>query len=253
MADLKFYYHGLEAADIDSITSEATGYPKENLQDRNFNRIWKSSSAPTNQVIHIDLNEATLSKEYIILGGNNLYSITGAISVGHTDQSDYSSIVASVAYTAATASDEPTMLRNFLAASTDRYWEINLMSLDSDVEIGNIFIGTDLIHPVPNIWPFPYGDRFDGISLLTGSGGTRHSVKSYGERKVWNLDWEAIDETHKGYFDTWKAIVEGPHYPFYFSDKDGNLYFVRAVQSEILTVETAYQMYSVRLRLEEEL
>lgn len=253
MADLKFYYHGLESAEIDSITSEATGYPKENLQDRSPHRVWKATGT-ANQTIDIDLNESSLTKDFIILSGHNLYTGGAHVYIGHDDNSSFSSLT-EVYDDDPMEDDEPVLLAIFTggATTTERYWRIILSSLGAIPQIGAIFIGSILTHPVPDNWPRSRPSDFSGITVDTTSGGIRHSVKSYGERKIWVMDWESIDETHKGYFDTWKDEVEGPRYPFYFADENGDLCFVRAMQIRITPIETVYQMYNIRLTLEEEL
>jgi len=128
-SSVKLYTLGaMKDADLDSATSEATGYLKENMIDMNPDTYWKGTSTAT-QSIEIDLNSTSIAIDGVFLFIRNYASITGSETCDcywSDDDSSYTFVTASVTIASRTL---PIYVRTFASALTHRYWRFNLASL----------------------------------------------------------------------------------------------------------------------------
>ena len=129
----------LELIDIDSATSEATGYPKEHLLDGNLMTAWKPTST-AEQVIIIDLNQTPGTNNYgfgFFLKNYKTDHSAGDFQVFHstTGVGDWVSIVSEDI-----SSDEVPTVIWADTLTLNRYLKFVFTSMSTLVEISALFI-----------------------------------------------------------------------------------------------------------------
>ncbi len=246
MSNPIFYYRAADEASSIAVTSEATGYPKENLQDRSEHTKWKSTDA-TDQNLDVDWGSA-IACDYVILGGHNLYTAGATVTVQYSDD-------ASTYYTAGSGvpgSNDPFLV-SFTSAS-HRYWRVVLSTGSVAYELATLFIGSKFSHTINKDYGMNFG-RAVGVELRETKGGQRRSNLNADPRKIWEFTFTYFEESHKNNFLTWAEDGKLSHLPFYFDpDASGDLYFVRYMKNEFLMQDKNYQIYNTNaIRLEEEI
>jgi len=259
MANVKFYYQSVEGATItiNTMTSN-TGYPLNNLNDRNKDLYWKEATGNTSGYIQIDLTAAR-AVDYIILGNHN-YTDTGkgiklqyASDAAFTADVDYA-IGSAGAYHDYTAGDVTNWLEIITEVSR-RYWRLYLEAMGAATyqQIGTIFMGEVLTHPVN--WNFETGKRgYEyGVQERVTVGGTKRTQKDHDLRRTWEYEFDWISETHYGYITSFLDEVYGNYYPFFFADEDGTLFYGRLATPGLKFDHHTYQAYGVPMRIEQEI
>ncbi len=175
----KFFYtiEPLADAKIESITSEATGFPIENALDHNLDTYWKPTSTD-NQEIDIDLGSALQvdGLAFFIKNYDTDHSNSpGLATVNLKRSSD------NITYTLQGGGSvnldnsvgTPIWFHNTaLTSGTYRYWRIELQTMNTTIEIGQIFlyrsrnITANSAYPVDDI--SSYANR-----SVSGPGGRR--------------------------------------------------------------------------------
>jgi len=238
-----------------------TSYPVTNLSDRNKNVYWKALNANTSGYIDIDLS-ANRTCSYIILGNHNYTSTSIGIKLAYDSNNDgnYSSVYYVLgdagSYHDYVAANVTNWLEVFSEqGSNKRYWRLYLEAQGAGTyqQIANIFIGFHFEHSVN----WDYGDGLLGpvYGVETGetTGGIRRRQLNHDRRNIWEYGFSYIDETHKTNMETFLDSVYGSYYPFYMADENGTLYYVGLVNNEFPYKHIQYQLYGIRLRIEEEL
>lgn len=129
----------LETYGISAITSEESGFPKENLYDWRLQTLWKPTSTAT-QNITIDKGAAGIVTDYFCIQNHDLGTRTATVTIYEDDNSGFTS--PTTLGTKAFTLDSPYFLS--LTSGTERYNRIAITSLDAACYIGEIFLGAKL-------------------------------------------------------------------------------------------------------------
>jgi len=237
MANTYLYFsNALDAATLTATC--ASGFPKENLQDRDKKSPAMPASAGT-YIVDVDAGENVIAGA-IMIPGNNAYSqaITG-LNVQHDDNGGYTSptdVVGSVGSPhAPTANDEPTWFELFSGVEpnkTDRYWRVRFAGATTALEIGDIYLAERItVRDLSDVARHPGGawsvsDEPQGQT--TDERGVIHAVSWGVGRDVISVQFRAIpkalvDEIMEAH----KSIVRGSWLPWWYSNEYGVLKHVR--------------------------
>jgi len=156
----------MAAATVLSVTSEATGYPKENVLDNNPDTYWKSTDGSVNQYFDFDLGSAK-TVDTVVLWVHNYEDLTSSrvVRLYYSDDE--------VTYTFESGSPElpdsagPLRIRTLGTARTHRYWRIiidgDASSLAEVPEISGVWFGT--------LWQPTVGSRYpESDAVMAGNG-----------------------------------------------------------------------------------
>lgn len=255
MTNLKFYSEAIDDFGL-AVTDEASGYPKENMQDRRKGSYWESDTT-SNQNIDIDRGSGSLDTFNFGFLYHNLPDNT-VVQIFDATQSNYSDEAAISSQVTISSSNKPVLLLdqppapNGGLSSSKRYWRIKITSLASVAQIYLIFMGTKLEITTR----YNYGQNvepdYSGITIVESIGGHRASREYYGPRDKWNLAWEFLSLSNKQNLVSAMANTVGKKLPFFFSDVAGNYYFVRFGMNRLQMVEVAHELYNGPIVLEEE-
>lgn len=170
-SSIKLYTIGnMEQAVVDSATSEATGYPKENLIDNNLDTAWKPTSTAA-QTIVFDLQEALII-DYIYLFVRNYASVTAGSFVPQYSDDDITYYNASASRAIGNLTGAPHRLYEItLTASAHRYWQLVMSSLSGTLpEISAAWWASEYDLNQGNEWPENDVDRFFNKVMPVGGG-----------------------------------------------------------------------------------
>ena len=211
-------------------------YPVTNIQDYEYDTIWKSSDASsTPQYLWFDLL-STQTLDAIILHNYNIGTDpNGFITLsGSTNNSTWSAIATdSIAY----LSTGP-VVRTFTAASY-RYIKVFLNGIiEAAPYIGNVFIGSLLEFNTPYEFGYKKADTsYQTTEVVTLDGRIRTSQIMNG-RYIWELSFKLQDDTLANNFRTFIYRVGGKESPFYFIDTDGSTVRYVHLTSDYVPVTT---------------
>ena len=255
MSDFSFYADGIDDATLTYSATETTGYPVENIQDRNKNTILKDAPAVASVNIEIDFGNAKACDFCII--GNLTFSGTGG---GYPELDiDYSDGGWNNVASAVPGGTNYDVLLTW-SSQTKQIWRIVFTHSGGTVdnlEIGTVFLGTafDLAKNPELISDISSG--YD-VSINQAAGGTRYGqIANTTVRRHWEYDWSYITESEKTKYETWRDLIfmgdKFSLHPFYFTDDNGTtLKYARTI-GRLKFGEMAYQAYKTRIILEEEL
>lgn len=169
-SSVSFYTFGnMAAATITAITSEAAGFPKENLLDFNPDTYWKPASTAT-QTIDFDLGSAKtvdavcgFLQNYTLAGGytaTKWYSDNGTNWTQDTGNCTWGNLGAG-----------PLRITSLSAPSSHRYWRLVLGIAAAQVPIfSGIWFARRYTISVGNQWPENDTERYFNRKV-TASGG----------------------------------------------------------------------------------
>jgi hypothetical protein len=244
-----YYYESIEDATI-TVTGEASGFPKENMQDRNENTKWKAADNNA-QNVNIDYG-SNLTADSIVVGGNNFASIGAWMKAYYSDNgSDYTQANGTITIPA-------TRQLITFSSETHRYWRITA-AFESPpgsgpAQIGTIFIGTKLSHTINREWGLRQA-WLSNVSARETIGNRVFTNKNGEDRRTWAYRFADVGETQRGNILTHVNTVNNMHKPFYVDlEADGTEYLVRQMGLESGLTDKNYQIYdSDVVRLVEEL
>ena len=166
----------LAKAIITSATSEATGFPKENLLDFNPDTFWKPTST-ANQTIDIDLGAVQTVDQFAIWIHNydtDYESGTQTIAIGYStdDSSDYSG---GVTQFVGTLFNNTVGQPIYFPATpsgpiSKRYWRFLITNMTAIAEISQIFLVRKRAITIGNQFPEPDADKFYNNSIALPGG-----------------------------------------------------------------------------------
>jgi hypothetical protein len=235
MANPIYYYDGLEDATLTYSGTEDTDFTVENLKNRNKNTFFKDTDVAANSVtLDIDFG-ANRTCDHILFG-NYLATAVGAlescdIDLDRSDTGAFGGEETSVIADETIDSSSLTDTVVAFSSATDRYWRITFKhsaagNLD-DLQFAIILLGTKLNHTVNRNWGM-YEGRLSNVSMIITKGGVEFSNKNGNNRKIYEMFWEDIGNTHRGNIMTWLETVCNNHLPFYLDvEGDGTLLLVR--------------------------
>lgn len=217
-----FTTHALERVQVDSVTSEATGFPIENAFDHNRDTYWKPTSTAS-QSVNIDLQ------------GN--YGINGIAVHVHNYSTDHDNGGIAViglywatdgTYTSLTLVDSLIFANDgapgnpiYLSAgfsSTHRYWRIYFTNMATTIEISQFFLLTQNALSIGNAYPEESVPIFATKEYVTPSG--RNYVRRFNRLKFQSIyrHWSALTETQ---FQSLELAVNQSHegtFPLIFNE-----------------------------------
>jgi len=161
-------------------TSEATGFPKENMVDNNLDTVWKATST-SSQVFELDCG-STVSADAIILFIKNYDTISsGTYAIeGSANGSTYTGIDASIALTDTLG---PMRITDFTSgAQSYRYWKVSIVVPSHVVELAACWIAQKHTLSVGNQIPENDSDRFINRSMQAAGG--RQFVKGSSQESI---------------------------------------------------------------------
>jgi hypothetical protein len=207
----EFYCDGglIELADIDSATSEATGYPKEHLLDGSLITSWKPTTTADQSII-IDLNYVPGLTSYLVgFFMRNYTTDPGAgrfrldLSANGTDWTEANDYLISILATANT----PVHYHIFTAPLT-RYMKLSFTGMSAIIEISHLFIAnyfTGFDASGTCQLPRLYGDSFSRISNAEGRSSLRRYIPAYQETRNYLIlssttytIWQALKDASQG-------------------------------------------------------
>jgi len=138
------YNNYAETYGINSVTTEDSSYPKENLVDWRYYTQYKGTSTATHNIV-IDMG-ATLgtAPNYLVMANHNMGTAGATVTVQHDDNAGFTSPTS--VGNASPSTDNPFAIS--LTAGVERYWRIQITSLGANPEIGMLFLGPQYQMPV---------------------------------------------------------------------------------------------------------
>lgn len=267
MSNFEIYAQSIIDATLTLNTLDEDAFPKENMQDRNENTLWKCDTANTSGYIQIDLG-ADRAVDYVILGNHN-YTNTGVgIVISYCDDNDgtFATEIAPIGaldptvYHDYTSGDADRWFETFTQV-TKRYWRIYLeaMGAATNQEIGTIYMGAQ--------WNWAHEPELtlleDSGYIVTvneAAGGSRYSqLANTTVRRIWNIPLEWIVSAEKTKHETWRDQIfpdsQGglSRYPFYWSDDNGTTIYYSRYRGPLSLEQQAYQAWKANHIFEEEL
>lgn len=166
---LTLYTTGImEEAVVDSATSEATGYPKENLIDGNPDTFWRATTTG-DQTIDIDLQEAkNVDALVIFLCNYDTFAATaGTLAVSHSDDDSSYTVAGS---TSLNGTAMPIVVVDFTQVSK-RYWRISFTTMGAIADVGQIWMTTERV--ISQSHELPVNDKTIYLNRSLKAGGGR--------------------------------------------------------------------------------
>ena len=195
--------------------------------------------------------------------GHNLYSgdathnVTLNVSGSATSGGVYTDACALEAIDAAT--DEPVFYpTTFVSIAAKQFWKFAFAGLDSATACywGCILAGdaddTFLPSVDPSL-PIVTGYLRDGIQINENWSGSRYSTRRAGRRRTWGLRYDLINSNDKTIFENFEEKIEGPRFPFVFTDGTSYYYGRLTGPMEIRTNEQTSDLFHVSFTIEEEI
>ena len=173
-----------------------------------------------------ELTAQTLNGNYV-----DLVSANGVLLINH----------------ALTASTSSTMYIEFQPNAAQ-------IIFSDDIEIGEIIFGKSFT-PAFNPEEPKILSNFEGVTVNRTWGGQKISIKRFGERKVWELNWPVVNESDKDEFIRVWTDCNGPFLPFYIDlgeSTNPQLYYVRFVENSLQIDRLTNNAYKVSVKIEEE-
>lgn len=135
-----------------TMTSEASGFPKENLQDWRLGTAyrWKATTVAS-QTYKVDAGAGTeVDADTFVIGGHNLGTVTADITIAwSTNDAAWTDVV-----TSAAPSDDYPYMRQWTAPGVKRYWRVIIANATTTpAQAGIITLGRRL--------DFTEGAQFD--------------------------------------------------------------------------------------------
>jgi hypothetical protein len=167
-----------------TVTSEASGFPKENMFDWLDWTYWKASTA-VDQNIDIDKGAAGISVDTLAILAHNLGtagdSVGTVVTVYEDDNSGFSS--PTTLGTVAISNDRPFYLS--LTSGTERYNRIKIANLDEAVFAGVVWLGAKMTIPVGPEFAFdPDKQNIMSEKFVSYSGRMVSSAVKYSQRDM---------------------------------------------------------------------
>jgi len=205
-----------------TITSEAAGYPKENLVDFRPWTYWMPTSTAT-QYLVVDKGAAGISTDCLSILGHDLFTQGAHIEVQQDTVSNFTSPTTLVT-DFAVASNDPTMVV-FASAGTERYIRIIISNLSAACYIAVIFLGEKMVIPVgPEFGYDPDRQKIEAEKFLSYTGQFLSSSIRFSERRVM-IEYRNIAQSFVA--SDLLAFLED-HYgamkPFFLAPDPGNVY-----------------------------
>lgn len=248
---------------VDDITSEATGYPKENLLDANPDTYWKPSSTAA-QYIKFDL-QAAYAIGAICLFVNDYKTLTsnGGVTVrvyAYYADTDLSltdggwTIISNPAYTTiGSMASGPLRIAELTGAPSHRYWRLYITAQNEAVKISGVWFCYKRSIATGNQWP--EADKHTYANRSVALNGGRRFVSAINKSPYVSLErtFLFVDSTNFGILQNAFLDSCGSRHPVIFQegstyDTARLVYFDEEVFNDN---QTDYQIYNPTVRMSE--
>lgn len=189
MANPFFLFENIFADGDLTVTSEAAGYPKENLTDwRNWN-VWRATATATQ---HIDVDYgSTIAPDTLVISGHNGATVAAKWRVAYSDTGTSYSLVDT--YTAFV--DDDPLVYTF-SESAHRYWRVSLGVSPSDVvQAGIVMLGRRFELPRLDTGTAPYSQEVVSDAAINENGQMLGVNVKYVRRSGLNLNYDSMSLT----------------------------------------------------------
>ena len=239
---LKLYTTGsMEKAVCLNATSEAAGYPKENVLDNNLDTYWKPTSSG-DKWIDFDLGEDQLIAMFIVFFKNYKSITDGGITARWSDNgSDWTYQTPGL-----DAADITTPLRvHKWTAISHRWWSLKIAVTSVIIEVAGIWFGQLFDINQGNEYPEADVDRFyNRIAQLPGgrlgiAGINRNSSRVISRNYLFSGVTE-FDKLRNAFLDS-----AGRRFPLVLNEgsAQSDAFLVRFANDEFAENETDYQLF----------
>ena len=229
------YYNFLQVAAL-TVTSEATGYPKANLQDLRDYTYWKASGT-SNQTIEIDLTGTgyeTVNVGYIGFAGHNLKTADALIQLDRWDGSGWEAVLPNFA-----APHDYAFFIQFTAEAGTK-WRVILSSLAAAPQIGICAIGQVCDFDYLPDAPFNLGgERVIATQEISNSGNLLGVVIDYAEVEL-SSTWSPVTTTELAAVESFWDNHARYGRPFFYApdgDTDGNHVYWAHIPADSLELQ----------------
>ena len=256
MANLRLITEGIDLLTIDAVTSEATGYEKEYLQDRKLATSWKATSTDL-QNIDIDSEDDNFSASHCFLYHNiSDNSETATVKV-YSDDNDSFTTPTLCGSAILSSSNTPALLLTFSQAYAERYWRITIEGSDVAPQVYLIFLGSAVAGYTGITIRYKLGQSeekiYDGVKLITTPGGYRSARQYHTGRKIFEYEWEHLDVTDEAALQAAIELTNGMGLPFFLGDIDASYHYVRFMNDRIGSIMPYSDFYNTgRIMFQEE-
>ena len=257
MANLRLITEGIDLHTIDAVTSEATGYEKEYLQDRKLATSWKATSTD-DQYIDIDTEDDDFSASYCFLYHNIHHNGTSAqVWVYSDDNPNFTSPTSRGNIIIFEGGSTPYALILFSGDINERYWRIKITGSDVAPQVYLIFLGSAVAGFSGITIRYKLGQSeekiYDGVKLITTPGGYRSARQYHIGRKIFEYEWEHLDVTDEAALQAAIGFTNGKGLPFFLGDIDASYHYVRFMNDRIGSIMPYSDFYNTgRIMFQEE-
>lgn len=257
MSDFIIYPKTLNTGEVTVTTGGSlSGFPKDNLEDKNWGTVWKNDTAAEIVTLDFDLGSDN-DVDYLTLGLHNITTSNIGIKFAWDTNNNgaYSGLTYLVgsagAFHAFEDANAVIWIENFTQV-TKRYFRFIVENVASFTPEFHIIGMGEKISPMPN-----YNNDADlgynyGSEKFQTDGGQIKANKNHKQKREWQIQFENFDETDKIAYDTLLAEIDGGKNPFFISDLDGENHYVRLMQNNLSPIQNEHELYSNNLTLLEE-
>ncbi len=228
------YYNFLQFGTL-TVTSEATGYPKANLQDYRDYTYWKANNTSTQEIV-LDLTGSGYESSpvgYLGFVSHNLKTIDAAIRLLKWNGTDYEEVLGSFA-----APHDYAFFITFTAAAATK-WKIEISSVTAAAQIGHIGLGQVCdFNYLPDA-PFNLGgERVIATQEMSNSGNLLGVVIDYAEVDL-SSTWSPISSSELAAIEAFWDNHARFGRPFFYApdgDTDGNYVYWAHIPADQLEI-----------------
>lgn len=236
-----------------SATNTDNNYPLSNLNSFYEKDIWKSANNNNNQVLILDTINTQPGKDYAIVRGSNILIM---LQEGMGEVKLQCALDANFTNGLTTVYDYKTQGFNEIIRFTAygrRYWRILFQNTQGYIpQVANFWIGT--AYDLGDVYSYPFQEiipEYKTHTNITLDGRIKKSQIYNGYHNTWNLTFKNINT------DTQLKLREiynrqrGSLIPFYFSDAEGRLHYVRFDDDNLpieITKPGQYADINIKLR-----
>lgn len=228
MANPKFYVGALEEATFTMSETEDAAYPLDNLSTYFTADQWRSSSTLEDQTLKMAFSVAT-SRNYIIIENHNLSALNPdtIVYIEHDDNASFTSPTEAANLTGAELT--ASRIVKAVTASTELYWRLRFWSsatLAAVPQIGQVFLN-QVFDPGHSFeWPKRAKNEAFETSRRRALDGALRTAQPYKGILTFEMSFKYMDNTFESAWLRFHQKVRGAGCPFYYSDPDGNIWYL---------------------------
>jgi len=259
LGSIVFYPMSFDKSITIQVGGEQSGYPIENLEDGNWNTTWMNGN--DTEAVQIDFDFGTgIKPVWFCIGNHNLTDTGKGIKLSQGDTgvgaayNELEFLIGNGGYHDYVSANSGLWIETFSAPnSAERYYRLYIEdTTGTKPEIAFISMGTTVFTMNLNYSLGASLGRFYGTEKRITTGGQVKSNQLHGVKEQFQLSFDDIAETDKGFFDAIFTQIQGSLYPFVFTDIDGTNYYVRKQEENNFHDLVEYQIYNKQWTLIEE-